>query len=91
MVTILIPSSLRLREKNLPDQFKVEAETVGDALRTLIEAYPALNDAFFQADGTLRSTLRIFVDEEAIEQLHGLGTELGGAREIFLLLPIAGG
>ena len=91
MATIIIPSALRLRQNNLPGEFEVEAETVGDALRLLTETFPGLNDALFQTDGALRSTLRVFVDAESIDRLNGLETPLGRAREIFLLLPIAGG
>lgn len=91
MATIIIPSTLRLREKGLPGEFEVAAETVGGALRELTEAFPVLKDALFEPGGELRSTLRVFLDDEAIDRLHGLGSPLGHAREIFLLLPIAGG
>ena len=91
MATIIIPSALRLRQSDLPGEFEAQVNTVGEALRLLTDAFPGLNDALFQTDGTLRSTLRVFVDAESIDRLGGLETPLGGTREIFLLLPIAGG
>jgi molybdopterin converting factor small subunit len=92
MATIVLPSALRLRHSDeLPPEFETEAETVGAAFDALVSAHPPLREALFEEDGSLRSVVRVFVDEEALHAHGGWEAPLRRKSEIFLLIPIAGG
>ena len=92
MATIVLPSALRLRQSSaLPVEFSIEADRLGDAFDALVSAHPELREALFEAGGGFRSVVRVFVDEEPVDEAAGLDTPLGAKSEVFLLMPIAGG
>jgi molybdopterin synthase sulfur carrier subunit len=87
--TIRIPPVLR------PDAagsrtVTVDAETVGDALASLVALHPALRERVL-ADDALPSYLNVFVDGDDIRLLGGLETEVADASTILLLPAVAGG
>ena len=92
MTTIVLPSALRHRQQSaLPSEFHIEAETVGAAFDALVAAHPAVREALFEEDGSLRSVVRAFVDEEPFDPDLGWESPLRDKSEIFFLMPIAGG
>lgn len=66
------------------------AETVGAALDALVAAHPTVCEALFEEDGSLRSVVRVFVDE-ALDPDLGWESPLRNKSEIYFLMPIAGG
>ena len=90
MTTINIPTPLR---KYSGDQksVQVEAETVKDAVDSLLKTYPALSKHLLDAKGSLRSFINLYVGDEDIRSLDGLETELEADAELSIIPSIAGG
>lgn len=89
MTAIRIPPVLRGDAGGNRD-VHVEAATVGDALRALVAAYPALGSRVLD-DGAVPPFLNVFVDGQDVRLLGGLDTELAGSSTILLLPAVAGG
>ena len=68
-----------------------DAETVADALQTLVERYPGLRSRVLDDGGAVPSFLNIFVEGEDIRLLSGLQTSVAPAATILLLPAVAGG
>ena len=68
-----------------------DAQTVADALQTLVERYPALRSRVLDDTGAVPSFLNIFVEGEDIRLLSGLETSVAPAATILLLPAVAGG
>ena len=88
-VTVEMPTPLR-RFTREEGEVAVEAETVGEALRRVVEAHPALERHLY-ADGQLRSFVNIFVNDEDIRYLDREATRLGEGDRISIIPSIAGG
>jgi hypothetical protein len=67
-------------------RFDVEAETVGDALRTLPVA-----DLLFDESGDWNQYLNVYIDGTDTRQRGGLACPLKGAREVRIVAMISGG
>ncbi|HEX9107102.1 MAG TPA: ThiF family adenylyltransferase, partial [Longimicrobiales bacterium] len=72
-------------------QVEVTAADVGQALRELIESYPALRRHLFSDDGRLRSYVNIYVNEDDVRWLEGERTPLGDGDTVVIVPSIAGG
>jgi len=89
-VTLRIPTPLR---SYTDDQSTVDvaASTVAEALDSLVERYPDLEDNLFTEDGDLRQFVNIYVDDEDIRYQDGTETALDDASEVSIVPSIAGG
>ena len=67
------------------------AQTVAEALQTLVERYPGLRSRVLDDDGAVPSFLNVFVEGEDIRLLEGLETAVAPAAKILLLPAVAGG
>jgi molybdopterin converting factor small subunit len=67
-------------------RFEVEAESVGEALKSL----PVAN-LVFDERGQLRQLVNVYVDGVDVREHDGMDTRLAGAEEIRLVAAIAGG
>jgi molybdopterin converting factor small subunit len=67
-------------------EFTLEAQTVGEALRTL-----PCSDLLLDERGELRALVNVYVDGEDARTADGLETTLDGASEIRVIAAIAGG
>ena len=90
MPTIKIPTPLRPyadgeSEINLP------ADTVADLLSAVIDRHPGLEKHLFGDDNQLRPFVNLFLDDENINQLEGMGTPLRDTDTILIIPSIAGG
>jgi len=89
-VTVRIPSPLRPLTRG---QGEVRGGT--GTLRGLIDeletAYPGLRSRLCEPDGSLRSFVNVFVNEEDIRFLQGLDTEVGPGARVSILPAVAGG
>jgi molybdopterin converting factor small subunit len=84
-VTVLLPSILAA-EAGGQGQFKLEAETVGDALRAL----PVAN-MLFDERGELRRLVNVYVDGHDIRGGDGVESPLAGGEELRVVQAVAGG
>jgi len=89
-ITIRIPTPLRAYTDEQATA-SVEAATVGDALRTLVERYPDLEDNLYTEDDTLRQFVNIYLGDEDIRHLDGPDTALEEGDELSIVPSIAGG
>ena len=87
--TVRIPTPLRtLTGGN--DEVKAQGATVGAVIEDLEKNHPGLRDRLLDDKG-VRRFVNIYVGDEDIRFLEGLGTELKGGEQITIVPAIAGG
>jgi molybdopterin converting factor small subunit len=69
----------------------VAGGNVGEAMRNLVQLYPALQPHLYDADGKLRPFVNLFLGGQNVKDLDGLETTLGADARILLVPSIAGG
>ncbi|HEX2905859.1 MAG TPA: MoaD/ThiS family protein [Phototrophicaceae bacterium] len=89
MATIKIPSPLRVYTSN-QSQINVSGGTVGAALDDLVTQYPELRQHLFNG-AELRNFVNVFLDDEDVRFLDGLGTEIEMDASLRIIPSIAGG
>ena len=89
-VRILVPTPLR---PFTGGQAAVTAEgaTVGDLLRALTTIHPDLRPHLFSAEGTLRSFVNVYVNDDDIRQLKREDTPVGPHDTVSIVPSVAGG
>lgn len=88
--TIKLPANMR----GLADHkatHEIDAETVGDALKTLCEQFPELQPRLLDAQGEVLSFVNVFVDGKNLRELDGEDTLLTENAEILVVAALAGG
>ncbi|APR81367.1 Hypothetical protein A7982_06714 [Minicystis rosea] len=86
---VRIPTPLRTLTGGA-DEVKAEGATVGAIIEDLEKKYPGVRDRLLDEKG-VRRFVNIFVGDEDIRFLEGLGTELKGGEQISIVPAIAGG
>lgn len=90
MTAVQVPTPLRpYTEGN--KQIEVQADTVGEALQSLAQQYPGLKKHLFDDEGSLRSYVNVFVNEDDMRALEGEATSVGPDDRIKIVPSIAGG
>lgn len=87
--TVRIPTPLRTLTGG-SDEVKAQGATVGALIEDLEKKYPGVRDRLLDDKG-VRRFVNIFVGDEDIRFLDGLGTELKGGEQISIIPAIAGG
>ena len=72
-IKVRIPTQLRALVGGA-GEVEVEGATVGDALKALDASYPGFGERLFDEGGNLRRFVNVFMGEEDIRFLEGLGT-----------------
>lgn len=88
--TIHIPSALR-RFTNEQATLEVDAATVGAALDRLVADHPSIEKHLFTEDGSLRSFVNVYVNDEDVRYGNKEATVLSDKDEVFIIPSIAGG
>ena len=89
-VTVYIPTPFR-RATNNRDRVEATAGTVGGLLEELERAYGDLRGLIRDEGGQVHHHVNIYVNDEAIEALQGLGTPLQDGDEVAIIPALAGG
>ena len=89
MATVRIPTPLRTLTGG-EDQVQAAGDTVKDVIETLEQKHPGLRDRLLDDKG-VRRFVNIYVGDEDIRFLDGLGTKLKSTDEISIVPAIAGG
>ena len=76
-VTVQIPTPLR-RFAADQAEVRVEGTTVGEALADLVRQHPALRRHLFEEDGSPRTFVNIFLNDEDVRFLDRSGTPVSG-------------
>jgi molybdopterin converting factor small subunit len=90
MAMIKIPPVLRAsvggeREVSAP------GASVGEVLRGLVQAHPATQTQLFGGDGELNRFVNVYLNDEDVRVLDGLGTLVGEGDVLVILPAMAGG
>ncbi len=89
-VTVRIPTTMRpISGGNTTVQ--VEGATLGDALTALETAYPGFHERLFDDTGALRKFVNVFVSDDDVRYLDGLGTATPDGTTISIIPAVAGG
>lgn len=89
MASIKIPTPLRAYTNN-QSQVDIKGKTVGEALNDLTDQYPELRQHLFNG-AELRNFVNVFLGEEDVRFLDGLGTEIDSSDSLRIIPSIAGG
>ena len=89
-VKVRIPTQLRSLAAGA-GEVEVEGATVGEALKALDAAHPGLAERLFDENGNVRRFVNVFVGEEDIRFLDGLGTPVPSGALVSVVPAVAGG
>ena len=89
-VTVRIPTTMRpISGGNSTVQ--VEGDTLGDVLKALDVAYPGFAERLFDDSGSLRKFVNVFVADDDVRYLDGLGTVVPAGETVSIIPAVAGG
>lgn len=89
-VRVLIPTPLRsYTEKN--DAVLLEGSTVGELMKNLTTKYSPLRKHLYSDDGSMRSFVNIYVNDEDIRYLQKEKTPVSEKDVVSIIPSIAGG
>ena len=89
MATVRIPTPLRTLTGG-EDQVQAAGDTVKDVIETLEKNHPGIRERLLDDNG-VRRFVNIYVGDDDIRFLDGLGTKLKTTDEISIVPAIAGG
>ncbi len=72
-------------------EVSVDGATVGDALSALAERYPSTREQLFSEDGELNRYVNVYLNDEDVRVLDGLGTSASDSDTVVILPAMAGG
>lgn len=90
MTTLRIPTPLRAYTSG-KSEVVVSGANIIDALNDLTTQFPAIKPHLFNEGGELRPFVNLFVGENNIKDLQGLGTPIKEGDKLMLIPSIAGG
>ncbi len=89
-VTIRIPTTLRTLTGGA-SQVEVEGATVGEVLGALESAHPGFAERLFDDEGNLRRFVNVFVADDDVRYLDGVGTAVPDGETVSIIPAVAGG
>ncbi len=72
-------------------EVEVEGATVGEVLQALDTAYPGFGERLFDDEGQLRRFVNVFLADEDVRFLDGLGTPIAPGQTVSIVPAVAGG
>ena len=90
MATVRIPTALRTLTDGAAE-VSADGSTVGEILKTLDAEHPGFTARLFDDAGELRRFVNVFVADEDIRFLDGLGTPVTGSAVVSIVPAVAGG
>jgi molybdopterin synthase sulfur carrier subunit len=90
MTIVKIPPVLRSQTGG-DAQVSAGGSTVGDVLRGLAEAHPGTRAQLFAESGELNRYVNVYLNDEDVRVLDGLGTTVTEGDTIVILPAMAGG
>ncbi len=89
-VMVRIPGPLR-RITDGVDKVEVDAETLDGLITALENQYPGMKDRILDENGELRYFVNLYLNNEDIRFLDGLGTSVKPGDEVSIVPAVAGG
>jgi sulfur-carrier protein len=90
MATIKIPPVLRPSVGG-EKEVRAAGEDVGSVLTQLAEQHPATQSQLFGPDGSLNRYVNVYLNDEDVRVLDGLGTVVKESDTLVILPAMAGG
>jgi sulfur-carrier protein len=90
MATIKIPPVLRASVGG-EREVKADGGDVGAVLQALAEQHPATQSQLFSPDGELNRYVNVYLNDEDVRVLGGLGTSVSESDTLVILPAMAGG
>ena len=90
MATIRIPPVLRPQTGGQPE-IEASGANVGEVLRSLTAEYPETESQLFGEDGELNRYVNVYLNDEDVRVLDGLGTAVSDGDTVVILPAMAGG
>lgn len=90
MATVRIPPVLRPHTDGQPE-VEASGSNVGEVLRALTAEYPDTESQLFGEDGDLNRYVNVYLNDEDVRVLGGLGTSVADADTVVILPAMAGG
>jgi molybdopterin synthase sulfur carrier subunit len=90
MPTVKIPPVLRAQTGG-EAEVTANGETVGDVLRSLADLHPETESQLFSDDGELNRYVNVYLNDEDVRVLDGLGTAASEGDTVVILPAMAGG
>ena len=87
---VRIPTQLRTLSGG-EAEVKLEGATVGEVLAALDAQHPGFRGRLFDDDGNLRRFVNVFVADEDVRFMQGLGTEVADGQVVSIIPAVAGG
>ncbi len=88
-MNIVLSGNLR-RYTDFEGEVELTAASIGEALDGLVAQFPDLKPVVYDADGTLRSVHRLYLNGDVLEGDHS-ADKLNPNDELGILTAIAGG
>lgn len=89
-VTVRIPTTMRPLSGGA-STVELEGATLGDVLAALEGAHPGFRERLFDDDGNLRKFVNVFVADDDVRYLDGLGTATPAGTTVSIIPAVAGG
>ncbi|MDX6707855.1 MAG: sulfur-carrier protein [Solirubrobacteraceae bacterium] len=90
MATVRIPPVLRPSTGGAKE-VDADGENVGEILRSLADQHPDTQSQLFADGGELNRYVNVYLNDEDVRVLDGLGTPVGEADVLVILPAMAGG
>jgi len=90
VIKVRIPAQLRTLTGGV-GEIAIEGSTVGEVLKALDATHAGFAERIFDADGGLRRFVNVFLDEEDVRFLDGLGTPVTEGQTLSIVPAVAGG
>jgi molybdopterin converting factor small subunit len=90
MATIRIPPVLRPSVGG-ERQLTAEGSSVGEILRSVVDAHPDTQTQLFSTDGGLNRYVNVYLNDEDVRVLDGLDTAVSESDTLVILPAMAGG
>lgn len=89
-VTVRVPTTLRTLTGGAAE-VAVEGDTVGAVLANLDDAHPGFRDRILDDDGNLRRFVNVFVADDDVRFMDGMGTAVPDGETLSIIPAVAGG
>ena len=89
-VTVRVPTTLRTLTAG-SSEVAVDGATVRDVLDSLESAHPGFKTRLLDDEGNLRRFVNVFVADDDVRFLDGLGTPVADGDTVAIIPAVAGG
>jgi molybdopterin converting factor small subunit len=89
-VTVRVPTTLRPLAGG-KSEVVVDGTTLDEVLSNLDDAHPGFRSRLLDDDGNLRRFVNVFVADDDVRYLEGLGTPVPDGETVSIIPAVAGG